>query len=102
MAIEVVQVPDDALALAATVNGPSSAEAQILACLKALRARDRQVFAFRVGDYLIAGPVPDPLPVLTQSGCRPCGPIAMQQTDVVCAENWLSRSTVSIVGRLSV
>jgi hypothetical protein len=59
MPIEVVQIPDDALALAATVNGPSSAEAQILACLQALRARDRQVFAFRVGDYLIAGPVPD-------------------------------------------
>ena len=59
MAIEVVQIPDDVLARAATENGPSSVEAQILACSRQLRARDRQVFAFRFGDYLIAGPVPD-------------------------------------------
>jgi hypothetical protein len=59
MAIEVVQIPDDVLALAAAVNGPSSAEAQVLARLRLLRAKDRQVFAFRFGDYLIAGPVPD-------------------------------------------
>ena len=24
-----------------------------------LRAKDRQVFAFRVGDYMVVGPVPD-------------------------------------------
>jgi hypothetical protein len=59
MTIEVVQIPDDVLALAATVNGPRSAEAQILARLQKLRAKDRQVFAFRFGNYLIAGPVPD-------------------------------------------
>jgi hypothetical protein len=36
---------------------------------------------------------------LTQSGCRPSRPFAMQQTDVVWAENWYSREAlVSIVG----
>jgi hypothetical protein len=59
MAIEVVQVPDAVLMLAAAEKGPSSAEAQVLARLRLLRAKDRQVFAFRLGDYLIAGPVPD-------------------------------------------
>jgi hypothetical protein len=38
-------------------------------------------------------------PHMTQSGCRPCGPIAMQQSHVVCAENWYSREALaSIVG----
>ena len=59
MAIEVVQVPDAVLVLATIEQGPSCAEAQILARLHNLRAKDRQVFAFRVGDYLIAGPIPD-------------------------------------------
>jgi hypothetical protein len=59
MAIEVVQVPDDVLTLAAAEKGPSSVEAQLLTRLRSLRAKDRQVFAFRVGDYMIVGPVPD-------------------------------------------
>jgi hypothetical protein len=59
MAIKVVQVPDEVLTLAAVENGPRSAEAHLLARLRFLRAKDRQVFAFRVGDYLIASPVPD-------------------------------------------
>jgi len=59
MAIEVVQVPDDVLVLAAAEKGPSSPEAQVLARLRLLRAKDRQVFAYRFGEYLIAGPVPD-------------------------------------------
>jgi hypothetical protein len=59
MTIEVVQIPDEVLALAAVEQGPYCAEAQILARLHNLRAKDRQVFAFRVGDYLIAGPVRD-------------------------------------------
>jgi len=59
MAIEVVQVPDEALTLAAVENGPSSAEARLLARLRHLRAKDRQVFVFRVGDYMIVGPIPD-------------------------------------------
>ena len=46
-------------ARAATEKGPSSVEALVLARLRLLRAKDRQVFAFRFGDYLIAGPVPD-------------------------------------------
>jgi hypothetical protein len=59
MSIEVVQVPDEVLALAAGKKGPSSAEARVFARLRFLRAKDRQVFVFRVGDYLIVGPVPD-------------------------------------------
>ena len=59
MAIEVVHVPDEVLALAAVENGPSSIEAQLMAELCFPRAQDRQVFAFRVGDYMIVGPVPD-------------------------------------------
>ena len=59
MTIEVVQIPDDVLARAATEKGPSSVEALVLARLRLLRAKDRQVFAFRFGDFLIAGPVPD-------------------------------------------
>ena len=59
MTIEVVQVPDNVLALLASEKGPNSAEAQVLARLRLLRAKDRQVFAFRFGDFLIAGPVPD-------------------------------------------
>ena len=59
MAIEVVQIPDEVLAAAAVMNGPSSVEAELLARLRFLRAKDRQVFVFRVGDYAIVGPVPD-------------------------------------------
>ena len=59
MTIEVVQVPDNVLALLASEKGPNSPEAQVLDRLRSLRAKDRQVFAFRFGDYLIAGPVPD-------------------------------------------
>ena len=59
MANEVVHVPDEVLALAAVENGPSIIEAELMAELCFLRAQDRQVFAFRVGDYLIVGPVPD-------------------------------------------
>ena len=59
MAIEVVQLPDEALTLAAVENGPSSAEARLLARPRYLRAKDRQVFVFRVGDYIIVGPIPD-------------------------------------------
>ena len=58
MAIEVVQVPDEVLALAAVENGPSNIEAQLMAELCFLRAQDQQVFAFRVGDYMTVGPVP--------------------------------------------
>ena len=59
MTIEVVQVPDNVLALLVSERGPDSAEAQVLDRLRSLRAKDRQVFAFRFGDFLIAGPVPD-------------------------------------------
>jgi hypothetical protein len=59
MDFEVVQVSDEMLALAAAEKGPSSIEARVLAKLRLLRAKDRQVFAYRVDGYLIAAPVPD-------------------------------------------
>ena len=59
MTLEVVQVPDEVLIVGAVENGPTSPEAKLLARLSFLRAKDRQVFAFQVGDYVIVGPVPD-------------------------------------------
>jgi hypothetical protein len=59
MDIEVTQVSDEVLTLAAAEKGPFSAEAQVMARIRMLRAKDRQVFAYRVGGYLIASPVPD-------------------------------------------
>ena len=59
MPSEVVRVPDEELERIASENGPGCVEAQILARLRFLRAKDRQVFAYRVGDYYVACPVPD-------------------------------------------
>jgi hypothetical protein len=56
---EVVKVSDKELEQLAKVRGPKSIEARVLARLRALRAKDRQVFAFRFGPYWIAGPTPD-------------------------------------------
>jgi hypothetical protein len=69
MDFEVIQVSDEVLALAAAEKGPSSAEAKVLAKLRLLRAKDRQVFAYRVGDYLIAAPVPDAWTELAMIEC---------------------------------
>ena len=59
MAIEVERVSDEALEMAAEENGPSSAEAEALARLRLQRSKDRQVYAFRFGNYMIIGPIPD-------------------------------------------
>jgi hypothetical protein len=52
MAIEVERVSADE-------NGPSSAEAEALARIRLQRSKDQQVYAFRFGDYMIIGPIPD-------------------------------------------
>ena len=59
MASELVQVPDAEVERLALELGPRSFAAEILAELCFHRAKDRQVFAFRFGDYWVTGPVPD-------------------------------------------
>jgi len=54
-----VPVPDEELEQLAKEDGPRSVAAKVLAELRAERKKDRQVFAFRCGDYWITGPVPD-------------------------------------------
>ena len=55
----IVRVPDEELARLAQEGGPLSVEARVLRELGKRRAKDRQVFAFRVGDYYYTGPMPD-------------------------------------------
>lgn len=57
--IQVIRVPDDELEQLAKRKGSSSLEAQVLGKLRSLRAKDRQVHAFKFGKYMIAGPTPD-------------------------------------------
>jgi hypothetical protein len=52
-------VPDEEVERLAKRDGPRSVAAEVLAELRAQRAKDRQVFAFRYGAYWITGPVPD-------------------------------------------
>jgi len=52
-------VPDEEVERLAKKGGPRSVAAKVLAELRAQRAKDRQVFAFRCGAYWITGPVPD-------------------------------------------
>ena len=59
MASKFMQVPDEEVERLAKAHGPRSIAAQVLAELRAQRAKDRQVFAFRFGPFWIAGPVPD-------------------------------------------
>jgi hypothetical protein len=59
MATEVVLMPDQELERLAREHGAGSVEAMVLARLRYMRAKDRQVFAFRVGDYFLTGPLPD-------------------------------------------
>jgi hypothetical protein len=56
---EVVLVSDQELERLVKEHGVGSIEAMVLARLRYMRAKDRQVFAFRVGDYFLTGPVPD-------------------------------------------
>jgi hypothetical protein len=52
-------VPDEEVERLAKKHGPGSVAAEVWAELSAQRAKDRQVFAFRCGDWWITGPVPD-------------------------------------------
>ena len=56
MASKFMQVPDEEVERLAKAHGPRSIAAQVLAELRAQRAKDRQVFAFRFGPFWIAGP----------------------------------------------
>jgi hypothetical protein len=53
------QVPDSEVARLAKKHGPESIASKVLAELRAQRAKDRQVFAFRYGPYWITGLVED-------------------------------------------
>ena len=52
-------VPDEVLEQLAVEAGPESVPSRMLRRLRCERARDRQVFAFRVGNYWITGPFMD-------------------------------------------
>ena len=52
-------LPDEELEKIAARDGPDSLAAKTLADLRAQRAQDKQVFAFRLGDFLVVGPMPD-------------------------------------------
>jgi hypothetical protein len=49
----------------ATRDGPDSLAAQTLAELRAQRAQDKQVVAFRLGAFYVIGPIPTALEELT-------------------------------------
>ena len=61
MGIEIVRVSDAELARLAKEGGSRSTEARIVKQLSKRRAKDQQVYAFRVGGYYFIGPVPDSL-----------------------------------------
>ena len=52
-------VTDERLEVLSMAFGPNSTEARALELLRHYRARDRQVFAFRIGEHLMIGPMPD-------------------------------------------
>lgn len=52
-------VPDEELERLASEHGSDSYEARTLAALRQCRAKDQQVFCFRVGNTLMVGPMPD-------------------------------------------
>ena len=59
MEFQVEFVPDEVLERLAAEEGPRSIPARVLKGLRRKRARDRQVFAYRVGNYWITGPLMD-------------------------------------------
>jgi hypothetical protein len=59
VAIEIVCVPDTELERLAEQAGSLSVEAEIVEELRERRAKDRQVYAFRLGDYYFIGSIPD-------------------------------------------
>jgi hypothetical protein len=50
---------DEELERLAARDGPESLAARVLVALRDQRAQDRQVFAFRLGEYYVIGPMPD-------------------------------------------
>ena len=56
---ELILVSDEELQKLAEEFGPTSAEVQVLAQLASQRAQDLQVFAFRVADQYLTGPLPE-------------------------------------------
>jgi hypothetical protein len=52
-------VPDEELERLAEEAGSSSTAAAMLQALKCYRAKDRQVFAFRINGHFFVGPLPD-------------------------------------------
>jgi hypothetical protein len=50
---------DEELERLAARDGPESLAARALADLRARRGQDNQVFAFRLGEYYVIGPMPD-------------------------------------------
>jgi hypothetical protein len=59
--MEVELVPDTVLESLAKTEGPFSVECQVWSDLLYQRARDRQIFAFRVGAFWLTGAFPDAL-----------------------------------------
>ena len=57
--MEITQVSEDELKRLAEEEGPQSPAATILRNLARKRAKDRQVFAWQIGQYYFVGPLPD-------------------------------------------
>jgi hypothetical protein len=57
--MEITRISDDELRQLAIDQGPLSPPANILHRLREKRAKDRQVFAWQVGEYCFIGPAPD-------------------------------------------
>jgi hypothetical protein len=52
-------LPDTELERLAQRDGPDSLAARALADLRTQRPKDKQEFAFRLGEYYVIGPMPD-------------------------------------------
>jgi hypothetical protein len=57
--VDITLVSDEELKRLVEQRGPLSAEASVIRQLSKDRAKDRQVFAWRVGEYYFTGPMPD-------------------------------------------
>ncbi len=57
--METIHVPEEHLKRLAEEEGPRSAAAMILRSLAKKRAKDRQVYAWQLGQYYFVGPTPD-------------------------------------------
>jgi hypothetical protein len=58
---------DEELERLAAQDGPESLAARVLVALRDQRAQDKQVFAFRLGEYYVIGPMPDAETELTMT-----------------------------------